>query len=298
MKLDLHMHSDASFDSTASVEELIRDCRNASLTCIAICDHNEIAGSLKAMKQNQIEVISGIEIDCTFHDRIIHLLGYGCDLNHPGFKQVRDHYAKELSRVGIEKIRAIETYYGISLDEKEISKLAKGKPYTNVEITQYLLANFSLEELLPYIEGNRSDSPIANFYWDMMYLEKPLYVPMNLPNYTEIIDLIHQAGGVVIVAHPKVNLAHDAEAIQLLVEVGISGFEVYSSYHDPEDLVFYLDQCKKYGLVYTCGSDYHGLNKPNIRLGNTGCINENEFIYTQLKKQITISQQSIKRESF
>lgn len=81
MKVDLHTHSNYSFDSTQSVEEIIELAIKNNIDILAICDHNEYLGSLKGLQSKDIEVISGIEIDCFFEDDIIHLLGYGLSFN-------------------------------------------------------------------------------------------------------------------------------------------------------------------------------------------------------------------------
>lgn len=269
MKLDLHIHTNASFDATQSTQWIIEEAKKKQLDLIAICDHNEIAGSLAISQQNEIPVLSGIEIDCFFGDRGIHLLAYGCDLTRPEFTLLREHYIRELKRVGQLRIELIEQRYGIKLDQQAIAKSADGHPFTNVEITQHLLQHYHHLELEPYQTGARCSSPIANYYWDQLAMGCWGYVEIVLPQYQQIIDFVHECGGLVIVAHPFVNLGLDKSLVNLLIQCGVDGFEVYSSYHDEVARQFYLQLCEEFNLIFTAGSDFHGLTKPNITLGHT-----------------------------
>lgn len=289
MKADLHIHTNASFDATESPETLLKLARRAGIEVLAIADHNEIDGSLRTQqlgRKTEIEVLSGIEIDCFFQDNVIHLLGYGCDLRHPDFGRLRDHYVRELKRIGKLRLAKIEEHYSLKLNEAAIVKRAGGRPYTNVEITQELLENQAHPELEPYQQGSRSENPIANFYWDQLAFGKWGYTELKLPEYRQIIDFIHQQGGVLIVAHPEVNLGLSAEACEILRKAGADGFEVYSSYHDEEARAFYHAFCQRYDLIETFGSDFHGTTKPNLSLGQTGWNEDCTAAIEKLKQRI------------
>ena len=86
----------------------------------------------------------------------------------------------------------------------------------------------------------------------------------------------------------NVNIDHDLSCINDLIENGIDGFEAYSSYHNEKDISFYQQICDDNDLIYTCGSDYHGSTKPNIRLGDHHYDNDGSIIIEKLKRRINI----------
>ena len=289
MKIDLHLHSSYSFDSTNEVEEILKMAKENNFSYLAICDHNVTKGNIEA-KDNDlgIKIISGIEIDCFFHDKIIHVLGLGCNLQDERFEKIRKHYYKELDRIDYERLAIIEKYHNVKLDIDKIRSYSHFDGFSNVEIERVLLEDHHLAELAIYQTGSKKDNPIANYYWDNLSIGKWGYVKMELPDYKDIIDLIHDTNGVAICAHPNVNIDHDLSCINDLIENGIDGFEAYSSYHNEKDISFYQQICDDNDLIYTCGSDYHGSTKPNIKLGDHHYDNDGSIIIEKLKRRINI----------
>lgn len=287
MKVDLHTHSNYSFDSTQSVEEIIELAIKNNIDVLAICDHNEYLGSLKGLQSKDIEVISGIEIDCFFEDDIIHLLGYGLSFNDKRIEKLKDHYKNELNRISYDRLKKIEERYGCKLYIEKIKSYSNFDGFSNVEIERVLLEDVKHPELEIYQIGVKSNNPIANYYWDNLAIGKWGYVKLDLPNYIDVIDLIHENHGVVVLAHPKVNLGHDKDKINKLIDTGIDGIEVYTSYHNNEDNEFYNEIVKEFDLIKTCGSDFHGITKPNIKIGQTGYYEDGNEIISKLKERIS-----------
>ncbi|MBX7244047.1 MAG: hypothetical protein K1X53_01030 [Candidatus Sumerlaeaceae bacterium] len=83
--------------------------------------------------------------------------------------------------------------------------------------------------------------------------------------------MIRDAGGVAVLAHPKLVHLAEGETIEDVVKglksAGLGGIECVYSLHTPEETTHYLDLAKKYDLVPTGGSDFHGGNKPEIDMG-------------------------------
>jgi len=264
MKADLHIHSQYSFDATFSVEDIIKMAKEKNIEYISITDHNSIDAYKK--EYTNINIIKGIEIDCYFNNDIVHLLGYGIDINNDVYKALKEHYYKELDRIAYKRLKLIEEHYGCKLDLDKIKNSTKMDIFTNVEITKVLLNDIKDSRLEEYQTGAKSDNPIANFYWDNLVIGEWGYTEIDLPDYKDIIDLIHQDGGVCICAHPFVNIKKNIESINKLIDSGIDGFEAYCSYHNQDIAEFYYNVCKDNNLLFTCGSDFHGPNKPNIEL--------------------------------
>ena len=97
--IDLHMHSAFSDDAEYTPTELVRQCKEAGIKVMSITDHNSARGSLEAKteaKRHGIKYITGIEIECSFKGKNLHLLGYGIDENSPDFAAHEDsHLSKE-----------------------------------------------------------------------------------------------------------------------------------------------------------------------------------------------------------
>jgi len=264
MKADLHIHSKYSFDGEKSVDDIIDMALDKKLDCIAITDHNEFLGSLELLNSNKIQSISGIEIDCYDGEIIHHILGYGCDLTDHRFKKLKGHYINELKNVAQKRIEIFNSLFSIDLDMNTIKKEFPNQLISNVEITKYMFENIKHEAFDTYTKGAKSDNALANFYWDYCALNKPAYVALDLPDTLNIIDLIHDTNGVAIIAHPMImNIPlHYYDQLD-----NIDGIEACCSYHNSSEVQQIIDYATSRKLLITCGSDYHGINKPNIKIG-------------------------------
>lgn len=233
--LDLHMHSNISNDGEFSPKELMTLCSKANLKVAALTDHNSIRGVEEAKyyaKKLNFKVISAIELDCTYNNVDLHLLGYDIELN----------------------------------DNRN-----KNNP---------LMSEF-------YPGGSRSDNPYVNFYWDYCSMGKPAYVPMKFITLQEAVDIIKKSSGLPVLAHPGNNIGTDKTLFQGIINTGVLGVEVYSSYHDAETTLFYENQARDNKLITTVGSDFHGKTKPSIKLGSVSCNNLESNIYNNvLNKKI------------
>lgn len=266
MKADIHIHSKYSFDGEKEVSDIIQDAKSKNIDFISITDHNEIDGSLELMSDNTIQSMSGIEIDCYDGEIIHHILGYGCDLTQPVFQDIKKHYKTQLHMLTMKRIEVFNDLFSLNLSLKEIKSEYPLDLITNVEIVKYMFEHESHPLFFPYITGNKRHNALANFYWDYCALDKPAYIAMDLPSTSHIIDVIHRSGGVAIIAHPMIMGVELSYYDNL---VGIDGIEACCSYHSPQQVQEVLDYAKSRKLLVTCGSDYHGINKPNISLGQS-----------------------------
>jgi predicted metal-dependent phosphoesterase TrpH len=105
-----------------------------------------------------------------------------------------------------------------------------------------------------------------------LYLDETAkaYVAREEPYTAAAIQRVLAAGGLPSIAHPvRLNRNHEAEEriIRQLCDAGLPAIEVWHSDHEPADVARYLDAARRFGLIATGGSDFHGENKPAIRLG-------------------------------
>lgn len=283
--LDLHMHSNISNDGEFSPKQLIELCSDSSIKVVALADHNSVRGIEEAQlyaDQFEIQLIPAVELDCTFKGVNLHILGYGIDPNYAAFKKVEKSVEAQ-ERGSSKKLIELVKNMGIAFDYDEVMKLS-----INGVVTGEMIAEVALKDdrnknnilMLPfYPGGNRSDNPYVNFYWDICSSGKGAYVPMEFMSLSDAIDLIHAAGGIPVLAHPGNNIKENDKLLHDIVQTGIIGMEVYSSYHSQEQIQFYSMQAEKFDLIKTLGSDFHGKTKPSIKLGGVDCQNSEDEIY-------------------
>lgn len=274
---DLHMHSSLSQDGEFTPSELVLKCAGAGVTHMALTDHNTVHGNAEAeatAEKAGIHFVPGVEFDSSFRGCDFHLLCYGADCSHPFFREVEDgHLAmyKAASRCMIEKLSAI----GLVPDTERMEKISAGSYWPGVFfeecIEQALLDDpeyASDPRLMPYRPGgSRSDNPLFTFYLDYFTEGRPAHPDISYPDIGELIQGIHSAGGKAFLAHPGHNLKGRVHLLDDICRLGLDGIEAFSSYHSPADNAFYLEKAGEYGLLVSCGSDFHGRVKPRIPLG-------------------------------
>ncbi|MTI96951.1 MAG: PHP domain-containing protein [Firmicutes bacterium] len=275
--LDLHLHSNCSDDGQYTPGELMTICSQSGVKTAAVTDHNSTRGVAEARKAAAslgISLIPGVELDCLYQGVGLHVLGYWIDEGYPQFLQIEKSIIAQEQKAAAERIEKVRAL-GIHVDSEAAFALA-----TNGVVTGEIIAEVVLQQdenadnplLAAYrADGNRSDNPYVNFYWDFCSQGKPAFVPINFLSLEEIIEVIRSAGGIAVLAHPGNNVKEDATLLQNIEKQGIAGLEVFSSYHTPAQTAFYREAAEDLGLAMSCGSDFHGKTKPAIAVGSVDC---------------------------
>lgn len=273
--MDLHMHTNKSDDGEFAPALLMQMCKDAGLDVVAIADHNTTQGiseAYKAAKQLGLEYIPAIEIDCTINDTNLHILGYGIDETDQLLIQHAEFMATQGRQSSSKQIQLCKEL-GLHIDENACYALSRDGAVTGEIVAEVALqdpCNYTfLKDYLP--GGSRSDNPYVNFYWDHCSQGKPAYVPMEFITLKQAVDIIHHAKGIAVLAHPGNNTKEDQTLLDDIFAYDVIGMEVYSSYHTPQQIKFYLEYAKAHNLIITTGSDFHGKTKPSIMLGESGC---------------------------
>jgi len=286
--LDLHMHSNFSNDGEFSPKELMELCFESGVKVAALADHNSVKGIQEAMlyaEEFGIKLIPAIELDCSFRGVDLHVLGYGIDSSYYAFEELEIN-VQVMQRATSLKLMELVKQMGIFFHYSEVLELSRNGVVTGEMIAEVALNddrnknNILMSPFFP--SGERSDNPYVNFYWDICSKGKGAYVPIKFMDLLEAIKLIYDAGGVPILAHPGNNIKEDEELLHHIVQAGVAGIEVYSTYHTRGQIEFYERQAEKYSLIKTLGSDFHGKTKPSIKLGGAPCQNSEEEIYHSL----------------
>lgn len=272
MLVDFHMHSIYS-DGVKSPEGLLRHAIDCNLSMMALTDHDEING-IKALRTAQdqldpektIKIINGCEFSADYKDKSIHILGYRFDETN---KELRDfiEYFKSKREERIDEIirRCNNVGYFISKDEL-LKKFPKTQAYGRPHIGQLL------------IDGGYAKD-INDVFKDILRKDSPCYVPKVKIEVPYIIDIIHKAGGLAVMAHPKL-VSSDEYVVEMLA-YDFDGMEVYHTKHNDDDVKRYKALATKHNLFITGGSDYHGIpGKAPDKFGDYLVSSENvsEFI--------------------
>jgi len=256
--IDLHTHSTAS-DGTLSPSELVYLAKKTGLEALALTDHDTLKGLKSAWQtasEERLPFLCGVEISIKYERKgHFHLLGYFLTPEVPEIENTLQklHEARERRNEKIvEKLQEM----GIDITMEELREIAKG------EIGRPHIANLLVKK-----------GVVKDFNQAFeKYLKKgaPAYVPKALLSPEEGIKIILKAKGIPVLAHP-VTLQQTEEELENylkeLKELGLAGIEAYYTEHTKGFTNFLLSLAKQLDLLVTGGSDFHGENKPDIKLG-------------------------------
>ncbi len=243
-RADMHAHTYCS-DGRLSPTELVAKARACGLKALAITDHDCIDGLAEGMdagRQYSVEVVPGVELSVTVGDEEVHLLGYFFDPDHPG---LRAHLAafQQRRRERAEQIVAKLKALGVPLPFEAVQAQARGQALGRPHVAEALAAAGYVEEPQEAFERYLADDAPA-------FVAKPLF-PAR-----EALALLHDAGGIGVLAHPG-HWTSDA-TIMALLQAGLDGLETIHPSHDAGLTHYYRQLARDFVLLETGGSDYHG----------------------------------------
>lgn len=253
MPADLHCHSICS-DGATSIENIFRLAKLNGLKAIAITDHDTFLGIEKAKRASEshnVRLISGVEIS-TFdysRNRMVHLLCYNCKKPEL-FNEIFEITAQNRYNAVMGALEKISTRY--SIDKEMVEELAgESSTVFKSHIMQALM-------IAGYTDKMYGDLFKELFSWKTGFAKTDIVYP----DVYEIIDLIHKAGGVAVLAHPSVY--DTIPAIPSLIEAGIDGIECWYPRATAEDTKILLEYTEKHSLLRTGGTDFHGYSCGNV----------------------------------
>lgn len=244
---DLHIHSMYS-DGTYTPEEIVDEAIRLGVSTISITDHDTTKGvdlAIRYGEKKNLIIIPGIEISSYQSPSEIHILGYFIDTRNASLqkilKQAHEDRRKRIHLIA-EKLRSLN----INIDPDEILALAglgsPGRMHVAEALWKHNYCSTILEAFAKYI----SDSG-------------PAYVPKKTLTPRQAIEIIREAKGVAVLAHP--GLTQKDHLIEELVKYGLQGIEIYYPSHSSQDIKKYSKLAEKYNLAATGGSDFHGERK-------------------------------------
>ncbi|HYJ69728.1 MAG TPA: PHP domain-containing protein [Nocardioidaceae bacterium] len=259
MLIDLHTHSHCS-DGTDSPAELIGHAVEASLHVVALTDHDTADGWDEAEQTaacHELRLITGMELSCRYDDVGVHLLAYQLDPTFsPLAKQLERILAGRTSRLPVMLARLRGA--GVDITEDDVARAsgsasATGRPHVADAMVALGVVRDRSEAFSRYLAWGR-----------------PGYVRRYATEVTQMIELVRQAGGVSVIAHPWSRGSRrvlTAEVLGELADAGLTGIEVDHRDQDPQTRASLRSIAADVGLVATGGSDYHGAGKLDHPLG-------------------------------
>lgn len=261
---DLHCHSSVS-DGLLTPTELVERAAERGVKYLALTDHDDVDGlaeAAQAAARCGIKFINGVEISVTWRTHTLHIVGLQIDPANAGLlaglhkirsgrKQRAVMMSESLARCGISG--ALEGAYRFAANPEIIGR------------THF--ARFLVEQ------GLCKD--VASVFKRYLVKGKPGYVPHEWASLQEAIDWIKGAGGVVVLAHPgrytsgrkamgKTTLL---ELLQEFTDLGGQAIEVVTGSHTPPQYAEFARYAKQFGLLCSCGSDFHGPGESYRDLG-------------------------------
>jgi predicted metal-dependent phosphoesterase TrpH len=259
MPIDLHTHSTAS-DGSQTPSEIVTEALELGLSTVALTDHDTQEGlgeARKTAENGDIDLIAGTELSLAYPKGGMHLIVLWLEPG-PGPLQDRLSELQDGRKGRNERIVATLTSLGMEVTIEEVEEQAGGGSVGRPHIAAVMVNKGHVESITEAFDlwlGN--DRPA--------YAGRPRLAP------TEAIGLARESGSVPILAHPHtLNITNAAEMSDLLRELrgaGLVGLEaIYGSYRQHER-DGYTDLARRFDLIASGGSDYHGSYKPGLQLG-------------------------------
>ena len=254
--IDLHTHSTFS-DGTFTPLQLVKYAEEKGLKAFAITDHDTTEGIKEAKSiENNVEVISGVEISTRYDKKEIHIVGLYVNENDADLnKQLKYYREKRVTRNFeiLEKLNSL----GVDITIDDVKESCTGDVISRAHIAKALVSKGFVGSYTEAFDRYLGDNKCA-------------YVPRETLNYEESMELITKAGGVPVLAHPLLYKMSDTNLENMMVKLrqkGLKAVEVYYSTHSNSDTQHVMAMANRVGLIYSGGSDFHGATKPKIDMG-------------------------------
>ena len=259
MNIDLHTHSYYS-DGLLSPKDIAIKALNAGCNFFSLTDHDTLKGLKEAKiyaKSSNLTFINGVEISAQHNSQPIHIVGLGINpyekLLLDGLKknnQFRVERAKKISE-GLGKVGIMKAY-------EKARTLSKTDYVTRTHFAQMLIKE-------------KICSNMSSVFKRYMTGKKPGAVKGEWASSVDVINWIHQASGLAILAHPlryKMTLTKLKKLVKDLKLLRLDGIEIVNSFSSAEDVAVSKMIADENELLYSGGSDFHGWADQTIELGN------------------------------
>ncbi len=262
--VDLHTHT-AKSDGSFTPTQLVDYATQKGLAAVAITDHDTTdaldeallhAASITSMGVSCAEVIPGIEFSTKYEQKDVHIVGLYISYDSPAFQEQLNTFVNSRINRNHKMCRNLQEA-GIDITFDKLQAENPGAVITRAHYASYLLEH-------GYVKS-RPDA-FSQYLGD----HTKYFVPREKVTPAQAVELILQADGIPILAHPTLyHMGNDrlCALVASLKDVGLMGIESFYSTYTPQDERDMRRIAEQYDLLLSGGSDFHGANKPNLDLG-------------------------------
>ena len=257
--IDLHTHSDAS-DGELSPTALVDLAFTSGITALALTDHDTMTGLEEAGKRARelgMHFIPGVETEVEFEPGEFHLIGLDMDIYPTG---PLDDFLKEIRRrrnSRNDEMVSLMKADDLSITLEELDQLAGGEVTGRMHFAKWLI-DHELAKNVP------------DCFEKWLGPGCPYYVPKHRPKLEDAVEAIHAAGAKAIIAHPLslwISWGRMKNYVPEWKKIGLDGIEARHSGASRREAVRFEELAIENGMFITGGSDFHGIGRPDRRLG-------------------------------
>lgn len=257
---DLQSHSQHS-DGELSPRRVVETAATSGVELLSLTDHDTVEGVAEAAAAAHsagLRLVSGVEISAIDPaGRDLHILGYLIDPGDGSLRRRLEQSRRDREARAEAMVDAIRRL-GFELDAAPLqARAAKGKSIGRPHIAQAVVNHPANAPRLT-AEGRADPSAFLEGY---LIEGRPAFRPRRAPSVTEAIEMIHDAGGLAIWAHPFWDVADDASvlaSVDRFVGAGLDGVECFYPSHDRRRAELLADRCAQLRLLSTGSADFHG----------------------------------------
>jgi hypothetical protein len=241
--IELQSHSTHS-DGQLAPADVVGEASKAGVTTLALSDHDSVAGVPEAEEAGRghgVEIVPAVEMSCVHeYAEDLHICGYWVDLAkiEPACERAQQERHTRAGEI-VENLRG----FGFDLTLDDAIREAGG-------------ADSIGRPHIARAAGATGD--LGPFFEEYLVPGAKAFVPRRWPNAEQAIGLIHEAGGVAVIAHPYWDISEPGEVDDLIRSLGADGVETFYPTHSKEQTKHLLDLCAELDLIPTASSDYHG----------------------------------------
>lgn len=263
-RFDFHLHSNKS-DGDFCPADVVKLAAKNNLSLIALTDHDTVSGvdeAVKAGGQLGVRVLSGVELDLESPFEL-HILGLGVGINDNGL----------LSALDAQRQRRY------ARNDDIVAKLKKSGYDIRPFLKKHNDITTRVNVALALIEAGFAKN-LGDAFLNFLAKGRPGYCAIEKITPKTGIELILNAGGVPVLAHPCKIAANHHALVNELAGMGLKGIEAFYPTCTDGQVKLFLSLAKQYGLLVTSGSDFHGSIRKNI---TPGCawVDCEELAYTK-----------------
>lgn len=251
MRVDFHSHSNMS-DGTLSPQALADFMGERQVEMFCISDHDTLRAYDEFAAPEGSHYITGIEINTTWRENEVHVLGYNVPLGPSPINELLEYNQAQRrgrARTMVEQIR--RAGYGLTMEDvlRESDEAdSVGRPHVAKALVRAGMT-----------------ASVDTAFRDILGRGKAGYVPQLYTTPQQAIETIVSAGGIPVLAHP--GRLKDRVLIDELAGHGLRGLEVFYPLHDSADVAEFREAARKYGLVMTAGMDFHDIRYHTLGVG-------------------------------